>query len=171
MVQSSARHPSPFTSQNHRCGSETKLWPVLYRGSGLRPRLPRVGCLPIRRVCARGSKTNNDYLQTPYRPRGRFAKRWNENLSDMGQTHRVLRQELLHSIRVRESTNTSNSTIGYLRLICRWVVNDRGLRQSFHNGTPWLPWSPFRTANFLTNCYAARSSPSGSLVPSAPSHI
>ena len=106
--------------------------------------------------------------------RGRFAKRWNENSSDKGTDAHGAEAGTSYIQCESERPQLCSKPTCNLRIICRRAVTDRGPHQSFHNGTPWLPWSPFAlfyTVNFLDNCYAVRSSPNGSLVPSAPSHI
>ena len=134
------------------------------------PKFPQ-SVLRISVAYARGNKADNDCLQTPFNQRGRFAKRWNENSLDTGQMHKVLRQELVTFDSEYESPQyvqqTSILPAYYMQMGCN------RLRTS-----PELPqWNPLaslvtlHTVNFLIDSYATRSSPSGSLVPSAPSHI
>ena len=91
-------------------------------------------------------------------------------LQTQRQMQEVLRRELLHSMRVRETTimqQTSMLPACYMQVGCNRPRTSPELPQ-------WNPLASLvtlHTVNFLANSYAARSSPSGSLVPSAPSHI
>ena len=103
--------------------------------------------------------------------RGRYAKWWNENSSDTEADARGAEERTGYiQFRARETTivqQTSMLPAYYMQEGCNrpWT-------------SPELPqWNPLAslvtlcTVNFLNNCYAVRSSPNGSLVPSAPSHI
>ena len=106
--------------------------------------------------------------------RGRYAKRRNENSSDTEADAQGAETGTGYIQCETERPQLCSKPTCNLRIICKRAVTDCGPHQSFHNGTPWLPWSHFAllcTVNFLINCYAVRSSPNGSLVASAPSHI
>ena len=102
--------------------------------------------------------------------RGRYAKRWNENSSDTEADARGAEAGTGYiQLRVRETTivqQTSMLPACYMQEGCNRLRTSSELPQ----------WNPLAslvtlcTVNFLNNCYAIRSSPNGSLVPSAPSH-
>ena len=141
---------------------------VPYVGNEPRPRFPRRSALRVVKVCARGSKTATIVFGHLSDQWGRNAKRWNENSSDRNRCTNHKSRNCYSRMQSTRDIKMCSTSACHLRVICRLSVADHGLRQSFHNGTPWLPWSPFAllyTVNFLYYCYAVRSSPNGSLVP------
>ena len=116
---------------------------VPYVGNEPRPRFPRRSVLRVVKVCARGSKTATIVFGHLSDQRGRNAKRWNENSSDRNRCTNHTSRNCYSRMQSTSDIKMCSTSACHLRVICRLSVADRGLRQSFHNGTPWLPWSPF----------------------------
>ena len=124
-------------------GLRNQIVAVPYAGNEPRPRFPRRSVLRVVKVCARGSKTATIVFGHFSDQRGRNAKRWNENSSDRNRCTNHTNRNCYSRMQSTRDIKTCSTSACHLRVICRLSVADRGLRQSFHNGTPWLPWSPF----------------------------
>ena len=124
-------------------GLRNQIVAVPYAGNEPRPRFPRRSVLRVVKVCARGSKTATIVFGHFSDQRGRNAKRWNENSSDRNRCTNHTNRNCYSRMQSTRDIKMCSTSACHLRVICRLSVADRGLRQSFHNGTPWLPWSPF----------------------------
>ena len=135
------------TASSSTCRPECDIRPtgtivaVPYVGNEPRPRFPRRSVLRVVKVCARGSKTATIVFGHLSDQRGRNAKRWNENSSDRNRCTNHKSRNCYSRMQSTRDIKMCSTSACHLRVICRLSVADRGLRQSFHNGTPWLPWS------------------------------